>query len=68
MSEDSANPKPPNPNSDYWREFWRVNFDKIILVFLILFMVALGADERLTYACLGALASAITHNRWQRNP
>jgi hypothetical protein len=55
-------------NSEYWREFLRVNFDKIILCLLIMFMVGLGADERLTYLALGALAGAVTHNRWQRNP
>lgn len=54
--------------SDYWKEFLRVNLDKLILVALIIFMLAVHTDERLTYAALGALVSAITHNRWQRNP
>jgi hypothetical protein len=54
--------------SDYWREFLRVNFDKLILAALIMYMQHLGADEKLTYLMVGGLVGAITHNRWQRNP
>jgi hypothetical protein len=68
--ETPQNPEvqPRSTVNAYWREFWRVNFDKIVLWSLTLVFVAVGADERLVYASLGALASAMTHNRWQRNP
>ena len=59
----------PKPDRGYYaREFWRVNFDKIILFVLIMMMIASGSDERLVYLTVGILGGAVTHNRWQRNP
>lgn len=69
MSSSPENAIPVPPASDaYWREFLRVNADKLILLFLICFMIGTGADERLVYAAIGGLTTCITHNRWQRNP
>ncbi len=51
--------------SDYWKEWLRVNTDRIILAILIVLMLAVHAEEKLIYMAIGGLIGAIQHNRWQ---
>ena len=50
----------------FWPEFFRVEFDKMILIALILFLWKVGAVDSMKYA-IGGLIVAINHNRFKWN-
>lgn len=52
--------------ADFWREFIRVETDRILLVILFGFMTFRGSSDTLKAAVLGALGMSITQQRYSR--
>jgi hypothetical protein len=54
-------------SGEFWREFLRVEFDKMLLFALSLYLWHIGQPDYAKAAMYG-LAVAINHNRFQRSP
>jgi len=52
--------------ADFWREFIRVETDRILLVVLFVFMSFNHSSDTLKAAVLGALGMSITQQRYSR--
>jgi hypothetical protein len=65
-SGNSLPEKPKQTTGEFWKEFIRVEFDKILLFALALYLFHTGQNE-LGKAAMYGLAVAINHNRFRWN-
>lgn len=54
----------PKDDPHFWREFFRVQTDKLLLIGLIVFLHLTHADERLQAAAVGGLVVLVQQQRF----
>lgn len=64
----AARPETPAPTDapSFWRDFVRVETDRIILLLLIVFLHFVHADDKLQAAAIGGLIMSIQGQRYSR--